>query len=35
MRAMLLADKTITLLDYYGIKLLEWQKQIVWWLAVN
>lgn len=31
-----LADKTITLLDYYGIKLLEWQKQIVYrWLAVN
>lgn len=31
-----LADKTITLLDHYGIKLLEWQKYIVYcWLAVN
>lgn len=31
-----LADKTIQLLDYYGIRLLEWQKQIVYrWLAVN
>lgn len=30
-----LADKTIQLLDYYGIKLLDWQKKIVYrWLAV-
>jgi len=30
-----LADKTLTLLDYYGIKLLDWQKAIVYrWLAV-
>jgi len=31
-----LADKTIQLLDHYGIHLLEWQKYIVYcWLAVN
>lgn len=31
-----LADKTIRLLDHYGIKLLEWQKYIIYcWLAVN
>lgn len=30
-----LADKTLTLLDEYGIKLLPWQKKIVYrWLAV-
>jgi len=31
-----LADKTITLLEHYGMKLLEWQKYIIYcWLAVN
>lgn len=31
-----LADKTLQLLDHYGIKLLEWQKAIVYrWLAVD
>lgn len=31
-----LADKTIRLLDHYGIKLLEWQKQILYrWMAVE
>lgn len=31
-----LADKTLQLLDHYGIKLLPWQKSIVYrWLAVK
>ena len=31
-----LADKTIELLDYYGIKLLPWQKSILYrWMAVE
>ncbi len=31
-----LADKTIRLLEYYGIKLLPWQKAILYrWLAVE
>lgn len=30
-----LADKTIQLLEHYGVKLLEWQKAIIYrWLAV-
>lgn len=30
-----LADKTLQLLEHYGVKLLEWQKAIVYrWLAV-
>lgn len=30
-----LADKTIRLLEHYGVKLLEWQKAIIYrWLAV-
>jgi hypothetical protein len=31
-----LADKTIRLLEYYGIQLLEWQKAILYrWMAVE
>ena len=31
-----LADKTLQLLDHYGIKLLPWQKAIVYrWLALK
>lgn len=31
-----LADKTIELLEYYGIKLLNWQKQILYrWMALD
>lgn len=31
-----LADKTIRLLEYYGIQLLEWQKSILYrWMAVE
>ena len=31
-----LADKTITLLEHYGIKLLPWQKAIIYrWMAVE
>lgn len=31
-----LADKTIRLLEYYGIKLLDWQKSILYrWMAVE
>jgi hypothetical protein len=31
-----LADKTIQLLDHYGIKLLDWQKAVVYrWMAVT
>ena len=31
-----LADKVIQLLEYYGIKLLKWQKMVLYkWMAVE